>query len=221
MAPLVTHKKVMNNGKFLLVMVYPKENSLNQNNPLNEIYPKSGLYRNDGGREPIWTLPGPFEGQVFLSADGDFLANIVFASDCNGDGVCVYHKGKLLRAHKITDLTRADSVQEACPACIWHGKVDFNEADETFVLEANDGRVWRFDLRTGEAVTERQIAPVRGAGAGIGIWWIVGIIAALVVALLLIALGGLLWCWTVLAAKSQAAAPGPTTASQTGAVPKG
>src|SRR5580765_6662681 len=56
MAPLVSYKKELVNNKFLLVMLYPKENSLNGENPLHKIYTKSGLYLNDGSRDPIWTL---------------------------------------------------------------------------------------------------------------------------------------------------------------------
>src|SRR5262245_14168595 len=35
--PLVSTKKEFHKGKFLLVMLYPKENSLNGNNPLNKM----------------------------------------------------------------------------------------------------------------------------------------------------------------------------------------
>src|SRR6478736_10206945 len=78
MAPLVSTKKVLGNGKFLLVMLFPPENTLNKENLLNKTYPQSGLYPNDGSNKPLWTLDHPFQGQVFVSADGDFLANVVF-----------------------------------------------------------------------------------------------------------------------------------------------
>ena len=87
MGPAVSTKQVLANGKFLLVMLYPPENTGNKENALNKAYPHSGLYPNDGSNQPIWTLEQPFQGAVFLSADGNFLANMVFPADRKGDGV--------------------------------------------------------------------------------------------------------------------------------------
>jgi hypothetical protein len=223
LGPSVSSKQVLGNGKFLLVMLYPPENTGNKDNPLNKAYPQSGLYPNDGSNQPLWTLDQPFEGQMFLSADGNFLANIVFPAVRKGDGIRFYHKGKLLRAYKVEELARADSIQDACPSCLWSGNVSFHDADEILKVESRDGRNWRFKLRTGKVVVAdnpqnplvdlvaqagnenaaqkpQPVAPAPGFAAvvqdsgtsgGLAPGWIVGIIAALVLAL---SLGGfLLW----------------------------
>jgi hypothetical protein len=220
MAPLVSTKKVLGNGKFLLVMLFPPENTLNKENLLNKTYPQSGLYPNDGSNKPLWTLDHPFQGQVFVSADGDFLANVVFPAEPKGDGVRFYHKGKLLRAYKVEELARPDSIQNACPSCLWSENVGYDAAAEILTVMSRDGRNWRFELRTGKAMVpdnplfnlvaqagndnagKRPQPGAAGQGfaaivqdpdtsGGLGAGWIVGIIAALVLAL---SLGGfLLW----------------------------
>lgn len=205
MAPLISTKQVLGNGKFLLVMLYPLENTLNKENPLNKQYPQSGLYPNDGSNKPIWTLPHPFQGQVFLSGDGEYLANVVFPAEFKGDGVHFYHKGKLLRAYKIEELTRPDSIQNACPSCIWHGSVDFREAELALQVEARDGRIWRFDLRTGKAVLQGGPGQAAQENAhfpegGLGAVWIVLILLVVVLAL---SMGGFLLWWSGVLGKSR------------------
>ncbi len=161
MAPLVSNTKVLGNGKYLLVRLYPKTNSLNGNNKLNDEYAQSGLYANDATRKLIWALPAPAEGEVFLSPDSDFFANIVYPTECNGDGLRFYQKGKLIRAYKITELAHPSSIQEACPSCIWRNDAKFDDVAETLAITVRDGRTWTFNIRTGEATV------VRGENAGV------------------------------------------------------
>ncbi len=196
MAPLRSHKKVLGNGKYLLVMLYSKANGPNAANELNDLYPQSGLYPNDNTRKPIWTLQSPFEGQVFLSRDGEYLANIVFPSECNGDGVHFYHKGKQIRSYKITELAHKSAIQEACPSCIWHGLASFNEDAETIALEVHDGRTWTFDLRTGDASVQRGEHDNRGdAPANSGVLILIGI--SMLGCVMLAGLAGGYWLWTL------------------------
>lgn len=186
MAPVRSHQQELGNGKYLLVMIYPKDDTGNRNNQLNDIYPQSGLYRNDGSRELIWSLPGPFGGQVFLSDDANSLGSIVFPAEPKGDGVRFYHKGKLVRAYKIEELTRPDTVQNACPSCLWHGKVEFDQAAQVVAIAANDGRTWRFDLRTGDRAAPETSSGRFEPGAGwLGRHWVKLLIGMLLSGLLL------------------------------------
>ncbi|MSU76501.1 MAG: hypothetical protein EXS16_00240 [Gemmataceae bacterium] len=170
MAPLRSHKKVMGRGKYLLVMLYSKANGPDAANELNDLYPQSGLYPNDNSRKPIWMLPMGFEGEVFLSRNGEYLANIVYPAECTGDGVQFYHKGQRIRSYKITELAHKSAIKEACPSCIWHGLTTFDEAAETIAVEVNDGRTWTFDLRSGNASVRRgEHANVDDASANVGV----------------------------------------------------
>lgn len=78
-APPYTYKKFSNDGKFVFVMI-PRtslENELQFWNEetkkviksIREMYPKSGLCKNDGSKEPLWTVDW-YEYSVQVSNDG-------------------------------------------------------------------------------------------------------------------------------------------------------
>ena len=194
MAPLRSHKKVMGHGKYLLVMLYSKANGPDAANELNDLYPQSGLYPNHNSRKPIWMLPMGFEGAVFLSRDGEYLANIVYPSDCNGDGVHFYHKGKRICSYKITELAHKSAIKEACPSCIWHGLTTFDEAAETIAVEVNDGRTWTFELCSGDASVQRgEHANVGDVPANVGVVLAIALFAGVLGIVAILGLIGGYW----------------------------
>src|SRR5262249_16407340 len=80
--PKMTRTKVVANGKYLFVMVSPHPveqearwvgpNGEKKVRELRKNYPESGLYLNDGSREPLWTIDW-YRHHIDLASDGVHL----------------------------------------------------------------------------------------------------------------------------------------------------
>src|SRR5262245_8254252 len=101
---------VTEDDRFVFVMLAPAKwigQDSRRGAELREKYPSSGLYRNDGSRDPLWTVDW-YSHCVHPASDGIHLVRVErtpgnYAYD--GDhAVAFYASGKLLRAYSEGDL---------------------------------------------------------------------------------------------------------------------
>src|SRR5688500_3455468 len=80
--PPQTRKEVTADGKFVFVMLAPQtledelkshgtEDAKNAVTAIRNVYKKSGLYKNDGSAEPLWTVD--WYAPVTVLSDGEHL----------------------------------------------------------------------------------------------------------------------------------------------------
>ena len=150
-------------GKYLLVVLAPfsveaeaarlRPEDANKIRELRRKYPRAGLYCNDGGVEPLWTIDWyAFEGQLYLKDDG------VHVIKCDTrSSLCFYAKGQAVRAYSLRDLmddvppTRNDG--SGPPLLAQHAALT---GEFEFTVQTMDGNVFTFDIRTGDILTERR-----------------------------------------------------------------
>src|SRR6516162_11460738 len=64
-----TRTEIIANGKFLFVMLCPLALETEQGKAIRAKYPESGLYKNDGSKEPFWTVDW-YREKVTVASDG-------------------------------------------------------------------------------------------------------------------------------------------------------
>lgn len=131
-------------------------------NELNEKYPKSGLYRVDEKRKPLW----PFEwgGDVEVSKDSKHL---VFwgpwpplGDGGSTDALYFVSKGKLVRTYQIKELA-VGPMPRSVSHYSWCKESRLDDANGTFQATAyagpdgSAGTTYVFDLETGVIVSKR------------------------------------------------------------------
>ena len=73
-------------------------------------YPVSGLYRNDGSLEPLWSVPW-YSFSVAVADDGEHLVRYgPWPSSTAELAVAFYRRGELIRAYRIDELVRSPEV---------------------------------------------------------------------------------------------------------------
>ena len=112
-----------------------------------EPYPASGLYRNDGSVEPLWTVEWFADGAI-LSADGVHLVRLgPWASSYDDLAVAFYRSGELLKAYSIADLV-ADprSLFHSVSHFFWSSSIALDEDAHELTVATLSGETYRFNL---------------------------------------------------------------------------
>lgn len=115
------------------------------------VYPVSGLYRNDGSLTPLWTVDW-YAFEVRLSRDGRHLVRFgPRPSHARMLAVAFYEEGRLLKAYTIEELV---SNLEALPRSVshfrWRAGADVDDRRQILRLRTLSGDTHLFDLTTGE-----------------------------------------------------------------------
>ncbi|MGL6076983.1 MAG: hypothetical protein ACRC8S_22740 [Fimbriiglobus sp.] len=164
-----SYKAVTPGGKFVFVMISPSsvEEELRRLNEesgveirqLRSTYQRSGMYRNDGSTQPLWTVDWYSNG-VQLTPDGVHVIRhgLLTSQNLDVEGVSFFTHGQLLKTHKITDLID-DHSHFARPETLyrWIEKAEV-EGEFTYKLTTIDGNQFTFDVRTGEIVSASRIS---------------------------------------------------------------
>lgn len=149
-------------------------------------YPASGLYRDDGSVDPLWTVDWyAFEGQVFFADDARYMSRLgpwPLAGNYGELAVAFYDHGKLLKRYVVSDLVRRpEELPHSESHYSWHRNVSSDVAAARLSVETEEGETLAFDMRTGE----RTGAPAASTGRPVMPWMIAAGLAVGALALLL------------------------------------
>lgn len=168
---MTTYTQTTADGKHLLVMIGPDPfqgdgahmppEEAAEVRRIRETYSTSGLYRNDGSTEPIWTTD--FTWYTDMSSDGRYAVSTDHVYGFGFPHVTFFREGKVLRSYDMDDLVDRGS--------IWwwnvHGdwprpKPELNESAMTYRFTTRYGPSYVFDLRTGEIIESHRPAQLVG-----------------------------------------------------------
>jgi hypothetical protein len=110
-APPRDYSVVTESGEFVFVMlareelsVYNQVGFIRRDEELRQIYPKSGLYRNDGSSTPLWTVDW-YSFSVEVSSDGRHLAKYGPWAQGYGElALAFYEDGKEIASYRVDQL---------------------------------------------------------------------------------------------------------------------
>src|SRR5262249_30424734 len=107
-----SYSVVTKDGRFVFVMLCPAakaQDDFGKGAALRREYPSSGLYRNDGSRDPLWTV-GWYAPRVHPASDGVHLVAVQrrhyigYGAYDADRAVAFYASGALLRAYSDSEL---------------------------------------------------------------------------------------------------------------------
>ena len=155
-APMSPYKRVSRSGEFVFVMLDGPWPGPRITDPWDG-YPRSGLYRNDGSRNPLWTVDW-YAYNVDVASDGVHLVRQGdLAMDMYGLAAGFYANGEPTRLYRIIEVV-ADESKIGRSVTFLHWKLDgrYNESRTEYVLRTRDGKVTVFDVTTGAIVSQTR-----------------------------------------------------------------
>lgn len=200
----VTYSTPSPNEEYLFVMLAPPNDDPAQNPDANEHaqmlrqkYRESGLYRNDGSTEPLWTVAGYAYG-VYPANDGihvvredsparmlsSFIAKRLpddkIQAQLDSPALTFLASGKELKTYTMRQLVvRPEELPNSVAHVLWNAGAMITKDGKRFVLLTQDSQQIIFDLSTGEIVSRKE------AGLGnVQIWVVRGLMAFIILFML-------------------------------------
>jgi hypothetical protein len=186
--PPYSYRQVSPDGQYVLVMVAPvsseedpegwNEDLADDIREIRRLYTRSGLYRNDGSAEPLWTVDW-YAHRVDIASDGVHLVRHgPWASSTKQEALSFFAAGVLLRSYRIRDLVDNPLLmRRSVSHFFWEKKGRFDDAGLEYHLKTMDGNRFTFDLRSGEIVSASRPAravllggAVLALGVGFLVW---------------------------------------------------
>jgi hypothetical protein len=152
-------------GEYVFVMIAPgpieqesswaNEQQAVKIREIRRTYSKSGLYRNDGSTEPLWTVDW-YAHQVEVASDGvHLIRHGPWASSMDFEAISFFANGKLLRTYEIRELVDKPRLLEHSVSHFrWEKGGWFDDDRLEYGLTTLDGNQFVFDVRTGEIITK-------------------------------------------------------------------
>ncbi len=180
-APPGTETTVSSNGKFIFVMIpaVSLEVELKQYNPehqkvvkaIRELYRKTGLYKNDGSKEPLWTVDW-YDG-VAIAADGIYMVRYdgsndlidqnqwnvpVSREELKQRAFTIYAKDKPIRSFTIDELVDEPKLlKKSVSHFRWEKKTKIVENKNYFQVDTLDRNRVVIDLTNGAILEKKKI----------------------------------------------------------------
>ena len=177
-APPSTYTEVSANGKFIFVML-PRESMTEELKRYNEKhqkvvkdirerYSKSGMYRNDGSNQPLWTVdPLDWWAGVKITDDGlqaigqghwsnlsHQMSNATH-EDLKQIAFSIYGNGKLIRSFMINELVDNPKLMRASVSHFeWLRKSKIVNDKHQYEIDTYDGNHIIFSLETGAILSK-------------------------------------------------------------------
>ncbi|MCY2989796.1 MAG: hypothetical protein NTY19_18265 [Planctomycetota bacterium] len=158
-------------GRYLLVMVSPHavdEDASRQTREaevreIRKTYKQSGLYRNDGSSEPLWTIPYHIpDYKVYIAPDGEHLVIAMeywghtISNIPRGGVVFFYRKGEALASYRDHELIRCFALKWMANSLFNRGidckEASFNPQSLTYTVTTSQSEEVVFDVTTGTIV---------------------------------------------------------------------
>jgi hypothetical protein len=180
-----TYRVVAPGEKFVFVMVAPgtveeevrewPEEAAAGTRAMRRIYPRSGMYRNDGSNDPLWTV-GWYAFEVTVASDGvHLIRHGPWASSTTDEALSFFANGDLLRTFSIRELVDNNAMLHRSVSHFeWRNKGELDDGRMEYTLTTVDGNRFVFDIRTGAIASDSRAAkPGRRGG-----WWMAAGVAA-------------------------------------------
>jgi hypothetical protein len=186
-----SYKEVAPGGKYVFVMIAPgtvedevrrwNEETAGGIREIRRVYTRSGMYRNDGSAEPLWTVDWYARG-VHLTPDGVHLIRPGpwawlrddKTPDLDCEAVSFFAHGRLHRTYRVGELVDDPGrFERSVSHYRWRQEGQVSGEFE-FTITTLDGNRFLFDVRTGEIVSASRVGRVSWWG-----WWVaLGVVAA-------------------------------------------
>ena len=145
-APPRPYKKVVNNGRYVFVML-PQMGH-------HQGYSESGLYRNDGSKTPLWTVYW-YAFEIDAVSDGVHLVRLgPWAGRYDQEAITFFAYGNPLRSYKINELvTFPWLMPHTVSHFTWIAGGSLNDEKLTYILTTLHGERYVFDVTTGKIIS--------------------------------------------------------------------
>jgi hypothetical protein len=182
--PPHSHQTATADGKFVFVMLAPQtveeeikaygtEEAKNAVVAIRNVYKKSGLYKNDGSAEPLWTVD--WYAPVTVLSDGEHLirwgqpgleqyrnkvdrkTREITDNDLKQEALSIFAKGKLVREFKIADFADdRKALRMSVTMLLWRKEHKLDEDKKQLELVTHDGNRVRIDLAAGKILEKKK-----------------------------------------------------------------
>jgi len=153
-----SYTEVTQDSKYIFVMHAPTNifggYEAGKGIALKAKYKKSGLYENNGSKQPLWTVDWYASG-VYVSSDGVHLIRMghwpagfaMNKEDLKQLAVAFYNKGNLIKEYLIADLIKEpDKLQQTISHFMWRKNVFYDDTVGQLRVETHDDQNIVFDL---------------------------------------------------------------------------
>ena len=137
---------------------------------IHRTYTRSGMYRNDGSTDPLWTVDGYIDRhRVEVASDGIHLIRRGFwPQHPDQEAISFFANSTLLQSYTVRELVNDPDkiIRSVSGRMWWEGAGRFDNALMEYTQETGDGNRFVFDVRTGKIVSEFRAAQLTPVG-----WW--------------------------------------------------
>lgn len=155
-SPIPPHnwERIVGSHRFVMLSPYDRTPQASAERP----YPAAGLYRGTDSQEPLWTIDWyAHEEEVFLSANGDYLARLgpwPLGGNFNELAVAFYRNGSLTKAYLVRDLVRnPETLPQSESHYTWHRAVSYDPIQLRLEVVTTPGITYLFDVTTGDILS--------------------------------------------------------------------
>jgi hypothetical protein len=166
--PPTSYVIVLPGGEYIFVMISPltpdqeaswlKGERKEEMRAIRRKYATSGLYRNDGSSDAIWTV-GWYDNRssIAIASDGVHLVQCHhLASRPDGVAVAFFVNGEELRSYRVSELIRhPDRLPHSVTTISWAEEHAFDDKALTFSVRTKEGVSYLFDVTTGSVIPSR------------------------------------------------------------------
>jgi hypothetical protein len=162
-APPQSYELLAPGGKYVFVMIAPGAGAQG----VGRAFPQSGMYRNGGSVEPLWTV-GWYARNVEVASDGIHLVRHgPWASSVHDEAISFFANGNLLRTFPIRELVDDTAkLERSVSHFLWREGGQLDDAGLSYALKTKDGNRFLFDVRTGTIVSEFRSRTDAGTSTG-------------------------------------------------------
>jgi hypothetical protein len=146
---------------------------------IRQTYKQSGLYRNDGSTDPLWTVDWYAFGVIVASDGVHLIRHGPWASSGDQEAITFFANGELLQSYRIKELV---DIPILLPQSVshfdWVKSDAFDDAKLEYSITTHDGNRIRFDAGTGQIVSSLRPArligvPILGVGFCVLAWLVI------------------------------------------------
>lgn len=152
--PPTDYTKETEDGTYIFVMLAPDGPRFSSKQPeIRKLYKYSGLYKNDGSRDPLWKVYW-YSFTVYPSSDGKHIVRMgPWAQSTRDLAIAFYENGKDLKQYAISDLVKdTNALKHTVSHFFWRTDLKYNEKESTITLKTVDTITYTFSVKTGEII---------------------------------------------------------------------
>jgi hypothetical protein len=154
-APEFDYVQKVAGEKYVFVMLGSVEDE-----NIRKQYTQSGLYKNNGAREPIWTVDW-YAGQVEISSDGIYLVRWgPWASEYNELALAFYKNGQEIKRYRVNELVAIPiKLPHSVSHFEWQENASFDAEQKLLWIRTLNKEEYTFDVTTGKIVKGIRAEP--------------------------------------------------------------